>query len=106
MNIIKRISIVLVIMIGITVLVGCGKKSNTIIGTWTYGEYAYTFNSDETGNYSSYGEKMNFTYKDNGSEVEILYTGNTIASVYKYRIEKKKLIINDSFGKEVIYIKK
>ena len=49
---------------------------------------------------------MEFTYEDNGEQVEILYTGNTVAGKYKYRIEGKKLIIKDSFDNDVEYTKK
>ena len=49
---------------------------------------------------------MEFTYKDKGEEVEILYKGNTMANTFKYRIEGKKLIIKDSFDNDVEYTKK
>ena len=47
----------------------------------------YTFNSDDTGYYAVGDTKMEFTYEDNGNAVKILYTGNTMASTYEYKIE-------------------
>ena len=49
---------------------------------------------------------MEFTYKDNGKAVEILYTGNTDASTYEYKIDGDMLIIKDSLGNDVKYKKK
>ena len=111
----KKVLLGLLVIISVVLLTGCGKttkktetKDNTppIIGSWAHGNYVYTFNSDKTGDYS-YGEtKMEFTYEDNGDELEILYTGNTVAGKFAYKIKGKKLIIKDSFGNDVEYIKK
>ena len=49
---------------------------------------------------------MNFTYEDKETEISILYNGNTTASTLEYKIEGKKLTIKDSFGSDVVYIKK
>ena len=49
---------------------------------------------------------MKFTYEDDGKKVSILYNGNTVASDFEYRIEGDKLIIKDSFGKDVEYKRK
>lgn len=107
----KKLLFCVFAFVALVTLVGCGSKgdSNSIVGTWEYesnSQYVYTFNADKTGSYNAYGTEMKFTYEDNGKEVSILYTGNTDASTYKYRIEKNKLIINDSVGSEVTYIKK
>jgi hypothetical protein len=86
-----------------------GKKSSggSIVGDWTYvfGDYVYSFGKDGKGTYTAGSTVMNFTYKDNGDSVEILYDGNTIASTYKYRIDGDKLFIEDSFGEETEYKK-
>ena len=106
MNILKRIVLVLVIMIGITCLVGCGKDKITLVGSWDHSGYVYTFNSDKTGNYDALGRKSEFTYEDDGEKITILYTGNTVASTYEYKIEGDKLIIKDSFGADIEYTRK
>lgn len=105
-RIIKRVLFVLVIMIGITVLAGCGKVKNKLVGSWDHEGYVYTFKSDKTGNYSLYGGKMDFTYEDDGEKVSITFEGNTSSMVLPYKIEGKKLIITDSFNNEVIYTRK
>jgi len=52
------------------------------------------------------GNVMNFTYEADGSKVSILYEGNTAPLELNYRIEENKLIITDSFGADVEYIRK
>ena len=49
---------------------------------------------------------MEFTYKDDGKKVSILYKGNTSPLELEYKIEGKKLIIKDSFGSDVEYERK
>ena len=106
----KKILFLVVALIGLVTLAGCGSNddNNSIVGSWKYesGDYTYKFNADKTGSYTAYGNEMKFTYEDNGTSVSILYTGNTAASTYEYKIEGKKLIIKDSFGNDVIYIRK
>ena len=107
---ILTIGLVLILVVTLLALAGCGAKEdkNSIVGSWEYsgGGYTYVFNSDKTGCYKVGSTEMNFTYEDDGSKVSILYTGNTMASDYEYKIEGKKLIIKDSFGSDVEYIKK
>lgn len=117
MKVTKKIFAVLciaLIAMSTLVLAGCDKKKedkNTIIGEWAYtsasgSAYVYKFNEDKTGSYSVYGTEMKFTYEDDGKKVSILYNGNTVASDFEYRIEGDKLIIKDSFGKDVEYKRK
>lgn len=82
--------------------------SGSIVGSWEYtsGGYVYTFNADGTGNYSAGSTVMEFTYTDKGDSVEILYTGNTMANVFKYTVSGDTLSIEDSFGEKVEYTKK
>ena len=107
-NIFKKVLLSFVLIGCIVALVGCNKQSdsNSIVGSWAHDSYVYTFNDNNTGNYEAGGTKMEFTYKDDGKKVSILYTGNTDASDYEYKIEGKKLIIKDSLGNDVEYIKK
>ena len=80
------------------------------MGTWEYNQsgavYAYSFKDDKTGLYSVYGSEIPFTYEDDGQKVTILYNGSTAASAFEYKIEGNKLIIKDSFGNDVEYVKK
>ena len=106
-------SVALIIMLAIAALVltGCGDKKEEekgIVGKWEYQSYVYTFNADKTGNYDygNSGKGMEFTYEDNGTELSILYTGNTSPLVLKYKLDGNKLIITDSFGKDVEYVRK
>ena len=99
--------IALFVLGGVFMVTGCEKKdSNSIVGSWDHSGFVYTFNKDKTGSYDALGNKMNFTYEDDGKKVSILYTGNTAASSYEYKIEGKKLIIKDSFGNDVEYTRK
>ena len=99
-------------MLNTLMLSGCGKsedsknQSNTIIGSWEHSGYVYTLNEDKTGSYTAYGSEMKFTYEDDGKQVKILYNGNTIPGTYEYRIDGNKLIIKDSFGSDIEYIRK
>lgn len=104
----KKILLGLLVIVSVFFLVGCDKKdSKSIVGSWEHKSgYTYTFKDDGTGNYSYGNTKMEFTYKDSGEEVEILYKGNTVANTFKYKIEGKKLIIKDSFDNDVEYTKK
>ena len=100
-------SLMLVMVLSV-LLVGCGKKKG-LVGTWEYEaspNYKYIFNEDKTCSYEYFGTKMECTYEDDGTKVSILYTGNTVASSYEYKIDGDTLTIKDSFGKDVIYKRK
>ena len=107
---ILAIGVILVLTILLFVLTGCGKSKNKIVGSWKYNggsiEAVYKFNEDNTGSYSYSGTKREFKYEDSGTEVKIIYDSDTEGSTYNYRIEGDKLIISDSFGSEVEYVKK
>lgn len=83
-------------------------SDSALVGSWEYeyGEFVYTFNTNGTGTYDAAGTVMEFTYTDHGDSVELLYTGNTLASTYGYRIEGDTLYIKDSLDNDVKYIKK
>ena len=105
----KKVLLGLLVIVSVFFLVGCEKKESkpSLVGSWKHTSgYTYTFKEDGTGDYSYGSTKMEFTYKDKGEEVEILYKGNTMANTFKYRIEGKKLIIKDSFDNDVEYTKK
>ena len=80
-----------------------------IIGSWVYDgsvAYTYVFEKDGSGKYLVGDMEMEFTYVDNGDSVEILYSGNTEANTFKYEIKDGKLLIEDSFGDMITYVKK
>lgn len=100
------IAVILMLVAIAFAVTGCGDENKGVVGQWAYSSYVYTFNADKTGTYGMSGSEMKFTYEDNGDELSILYEGNTSPLVLKYRIDGKKLIITDSFGKDVEYVKK
>ncbi len=108
----KRLVSILLIAVTVFAFAACGKEKAeeiTLVGSWKYDgslDYTYIFEDDGNGAYAYGDTKMEFTYKDNGDSVEILYTGNTEPNVFKYTIEGKKLSIEDSFGEYVDYIRK
>ena len=93
------------LFVGIFFLTGCN-KGNTIVGKWAHGSFIYTFNKDKTCSYSGGSTNMECTYEIDGDNISILYKGNTIPFKTTFKIDGKKLIIKDSFGTDVEYIKK
>ena len=100
------LGIVLVLVLSVFILTGCEKKAEGLVGKWAYSSFVYTFNEDKTGTYDAAGTLMKFTYEDKGTSVSILYEGNTAPLELNYRIEGNKLIVTDSFGSDVEYIRK
>lgn len=107
----KKLLFVVFAFIALVTLAGCGSSkedSKSLIGSWKHetSDYTYKFNDDKTGSYSYGNTEMKFTYEDKGDKVSILYDGNNVASTFEYKIEGKKLLIKDSFGSDVVYIRK
>lgn len=87
-----------------------GRKTmkNKLIGCWVSVQlsfYAYNFLSDGKGFYSFGMGKKEFTYTDNVESVTIHFNGDFMPSTFKYTIEEDVLLIEDSFGTTVKYIK-
>lgn len=99
----KRICLVVFLVAVVFVATACGKKGG-IVGKWTYetGSYTYTFNEDGTGDYN--GRK--FTYTTEGEKLSILSDGDTAPFETTYTIDGDKLNVRDSFGNDLIYIRK
>lgn len=80
-----------------------------LLGSWESVDSAgaiYRFDEGGKGAYI-YGEtEMPFTYTDDGSKVSILFDGNTMPNEFNYTIQGNKLLIEDSFGDKVEYVKK
>ena len=104
-RIIKRVLLVVIIMMAITFLAGCGKKK-PIVGSWVYNNYEYTFKSNNKGEYTINSTKKKFKYEDNGEELSIYFDDDNIPVVLPYKIDGKSLIIYDSKGNEKVYTKK
>ena len=104
-RIIKRVLLVVIIMMAITFLAGCGKKK-PIVGSWVYNNYVYTFKANNKGEYVINSTKMKFKYEDNGEELSIYFDDDDIPMILPYKIDGKNLIIYDSLGKEIVYTKK
>lgn len=107
--------IALIIVIALIATIVANNQPKGLVGRWEaegYSSFAYIFEKENSnhefkGSYEAYGGKRNFVYEDKGDSVSIKYDGDTAAGTYKYRIEdNKKLIISDSFGSEVTYIRK
>lgn len=96
---------ILFLFVGIFFLTGCNKK-NTIEGKWSHGSFVYTFNSDKTCSYDYGSSNMSCTYEIDGENLSILYKGNTVPFKTTFKIDGNKLIIKDSFGSDVEYIRK
>ena len=109
--------LVLVLMIGVFTLVGCGKdtnKNSKLVGTWEYKEEGfgavYSFKSNGTGSLTltAYDESdsSNFTYKVKDDKILITFDGDTDVFELKYRVKGNNLIIKDSFDEETQLKKK
>lgn len=78
-----------------------------LIGSWESKELrgaVYVFEEEGKGYYSFFGATKGFDYVDNGDSVKIHYIGDYAASLFKYSIEGKTLVISDSFGNLNDYI--
>ena len=83
-----------------------GERS-ALVGSWAYEEdenFVYTFNANGTGSYEVYGETINFAYTDNGTSVEIVF--DDAPGTFNYTIDGNTLVLVDSTGTDVRYIKK
>ena len=67
-------------------------------------ERVYIFNANGTGSYEVYGETINFTYTDNGTSVEIVF--DDAPGTFDFTVDGNTLVLVDSTGTDVRYIKK
>ena len=82
-------------------------ECSALVGSWAYEEdanFIYTFNANGTGSYEVYGETINFTYTDNGTSVEIVF--DDAPGTFDYTVDGNTLVLVDSTGTDVRYIKK
>ena len=103
-------------------LIGCGKKENSIVGNWEYSDTengigaVYDLKDDGTGTYAmTVGEEevvyeLKYEVKDN--HLLVTYVNNdtfTEDDVFDNEFnfkDSKTLIIKDSFGEEMTFVRK
>ena len=70
-------------------------------------EASLTINKDGTGKYFAVGTVMTFTYtiEKGKDQISILFTGEDTPMEAKYSIKGNKLTIDDSLGKDTVYIR-
>lgn len=94
MKLLKRVSILAVLITVIAVFAGCGKEA-TIVGTWEGDDYTYTFNDDGTG-IQQIGEISvsitSYEAKDGKLSITISFLGT---EEYTYSIKKNVLSLSD-----------
>ena len=79
MKLLKRVSILAVLITVIAVFAGCGKEA-TVVGTWEGDDYTYTFNDDGTG-IQQIGEisvSITYTYSIKKNVLSLSDGNNTI----------------------------
>ena len=91
MKLLKRVSILAVLITVIAVFAGCGKEA-TVVGTWEGDDYTYTFNDDGTG-IQQIGEIS--VSKDGKLSITISFLGTEETDEYTYSIKKNVLSLSD-----------
>lgn len=106
----KIISIVtvLIIIVGVFALTGCGKNEKkdekaAIVGKWKLESNEdvncyYIFNEDGTGVYELNGVQLNFKFEDKGDKILITYEGNEFSSELKYKVEEDTLVTTNDIN--------
>ena len=115
-KLISTLTLTLCVLMTVLCLAACGESgssdsgSSALVGTWESVEApgnAYIFNEDGTGAWDMSGTKINFTYEDKGTSVEITYEGTNMALVYDYTLDGSKLTTTDRDTSTVLnYTKK
>jgi len=97
MKLLKRVSILAVLITVIAVFAGCGKEA-TVVGTWEGDDYTYTFNDDGTG-IQQIGEISvsitSYEAKDGKLSITISFLGTEETDEYTYSIKKNVLSLSD-----------
>lgn len=109
-------------LVMVLAIAGCGKKSNSLVGTWEYKDEAtglgavYVLKDDGTGTYTmTVGDqtveyKLKYEVQDN--HLLVRYVENETFSeddVFDNEFnlkDSKTLIVKDSFGTEMTFVKK
>lgn len=85
------------------------RSPDALVGKWQserLPDYVYTFNSDRTGQYDMAGKVLRLTYsaEDGRITIKFLEEGYTPVTL-NYVLEKDRLNIQDSLGKDTFYVK-
>ncbi|MBR2784039.1 MAG: hypothetical protein IKD93_07605 [Firmicutes bacterium] len=115
----KSLILVLMLALACLLLAACGAGDggeadadasaggDGLTGIWVSadfdGAFVYTFNDDGTGNYDAAGTDMPFTYTVDGSQLSVLYDGDTVSFDTEFVIDGDTLTIKDSLGEDVVY---
>lgn len=82
-------------------------KGEGIVGSWRFDDQGaslvFTFNADKTGTYDIMGQKMDFTYNDDGSDLNIKFNGDTNVTSTPYTLNGDTLTIKDASGEALVY---
>lgn len=82
-------------------------KGTGIVGSFKFDDpgasLVLTFNSDKTGIYDIMGQKMNFTYNDDGSNLNIKFDGDSNVTDTPYTLNGDTLTIKDASGSDMVY---
>lgn len=98
MKLLKRVSVLAVLITAIAVFAGCGKEA-TVVGTWEGDDYTYTFNDDGTG-IRQIGEEISvsiasYEAKDGKLSITVSYLGIQETEEYTYSIKNNVLSLSD-----------
>ena len=82
-------------------------KGTGIVGSWKFDDsgasLVFTFNADKTGTYDLMGQKMDFTYNDDGADLNIKFSGDTNVTSTPYTLNGDTLTIKDASGADLVY---
>ena len=82
-------------------------KGTGIVGSFKFDDpgasLVLTFNADKTGVYDIMGQKMNFTYNDDGSNLNMKFEGDSNVTDTPYTLNGDTLTIKDASGSDMVY---
>ncbi len=82
-------------------------KGTGIVGSFKFDDpgasLVLTFNADKTGVYNIMGQKMNFTYNDDGSNLNMKFEGDSNVTDTPYTLNGDTLTIKDASGSDMVY---
>ena len=100
MKLLKRVSVLAVLVAVIAVFAGCGKEA-TVVGTWESDDYTYTFNEDGTG-IQQIGEISisitSYEAKDGKLSITVSFLGTEETDEYTYSIKNNVLSLSNNDG--------
>ena len=111
----KNLLLGLITIITLIIVSGCTNKNidPKVVGKWKYTDddfsVEYVFKENGTGTYTlnigDESESKNITYKNKDGKFLITFEKDKDVFENKYTIKNGNLIIEDSFGEKITYIK-